>query len=255
LTEAQKNESLNVISNQIYRGFRPHPVTMQKKPNSQEDLSRAAYQGLRRMLYNKELVPGQKIAYRELAERLKMSPTPIIQALKWLELQGFVRHEANRGYSMAPFSVKEIEEIYELRELLEPSLIDTTVQRLDKEGVGLLRAALEAHRSAQREFYLKERLFKNREFHVTLAALSGKETQMRILENLFDMLFLKYGGNYLPTSSLKSVDEEHQAIYDSVVLRDVEKARALLASHVSSVKRQVLASVGQMLAEQEKSEF
>ena len=69
------------------------------------------------------------------------------------------------------------------------------------------------------------------------------------------MLFLKYGGNYLPTSSLKSVDEEHQAIYDSVVLRDVEKARALLASHVSSVKRQVLASVGQMLAEQERSEF
>jgi DNA-binding GntR family transcriptional regulator len=255
LTEAQKNESLNVIFNQIYRGFRPQSVTMQKKPNSQEDLSRAAYQGLRRMLYNKELVPGQKIAYRELAERLKMSPTPIIQALKWLELQGFVLHEANRGYSMAPFSMKEIEEIYELRELLEPSLVDATVQRLDKEGVGLLRAALEAHRSAQREFYLKERLFKNREFHVTLAALSGKETQMRILQNLFDMLFLKYGGNYLPTSSLKSVDEEHQAIYDSVVLRDVEKARALLASHVSSVKRQVLASVGQMLAEQERSEF
>jgi len=255
LTEAQKNESLNVIFNQIYRGFRPQSVTMQKKPNSQEDLSRAAYQGLRRMLYNKELVPGQKIAYRELAERLKMSPTPIIQALKWLELQGFVLHEANRGYSMAPFSMKEIEEIYELRELLEPSLVDATVQRLDKEGVGLLRAALEAHRSAQREFYLKERLFKNREFHVTLAALSGKETQIRILQNLFDMLFLKYGGNYLPTSSLKSVDEEHQAIYDSVVLRDVEKARALLAGHVSSVKKQVLASVGQMLAEQEKSEF
>jgi DNA-binding GntR family transcriptional regulator len=255
LTEAQKNESLNVIFNQIYRGFRPQSVTMQKKPNSQEDLSRAAYQGLRRMLYNKELVPGQKIAYRELAERLKMSPTPIIQALKWLELQGFVRHEANRGYSMAPFSMKEIEEIYELRELLEPSLVDATVQRLDKEGVGLLRAALEAHRSAQREFYLKERLFKNREFHVTLAALSGKETQIRILQNLFDMLFLKYGGNYLPTSSLKSVDEEHQAIYDSVVLRDVERARALLAGHVSSVKKQVLASVGQMLAEQEKSEF
>jgi len=40
-----------------------------------------------------------------------------------------------------------------------------------------------------------------------------------------------------------------------VVLRDVEKARALLAGHVSSVKKQVLASVGQMLAEQERSEI
>jgi DNA-binding GntR family transcriptional regulator len=228
---------------------------MQKRLKSQEDLSHAAYQGLRRMLYNKELAPGQKIAYRELAERLEMSPTPIIQALKWLELQGFVCHEANRGYSMAPFSVNEIEEIYELRELLEPSLIEATLQRLDEGRVGLLKAALEAHLSAQREFYLKERLFKNREFHLTLATLSGRETQIRILRNLFDMLFLKYGGNYLPVSSLQSTDEEHQAIYDAVVKRDFEKARTVLAGHISSVKKQVLTGVRQMLAERERTEI
>ena len=222
---------------------------------SQEDRSQEAYQGLRRMLYSKELVPGQKIAYRELAERLGMSPTPIIQALKWLELQGFVRHEANRGYSMAPFSLKEIEEIYELRELLEPSLVAGAVERLDKKGVAQLKCALEAHRSAQREFFLKERLFKNKEFHLTLAFLSGKETQIRMLQNVFDMLFLKYGGNYLPMASLKSVDEEHQLIYDSVIAGDVKKAKAVLASHISSVKKQVLAGVRLMLAEQAEPEI
>ena len=57
--------------------------------NNQEDLSQKAHQGIRRLLYYKELVPGQKIPYRELAERLKMSSTPIIQALKWLEIEGF----------------------------------------------------------------------------------------------------------------------------------------------------------------------
>ncbi len=156
---------------------------------------------------------------------------------------------------MAPFSVNEIEEIYELRELLEPSLIEATLRRLDEERLGLLKAALEAHLSAQREFYLKERLFKNREFHLTLATLSGRETQIRILRNLFDMLFLKYGGNYLPVSSLQSTDEEHQAIYDAVVKRDVEKARTVLAGHISSVKSQVLTGVRQMLAERERSEI
>ena len=44
------------------------------------DHSQSAYKGIRRMLYYKELVPGQKIACRELAERLKMSSTPVIQA-------------------------------------------------------------------------------------------------------------------------------------------------------------------------------
>ena len=87
----------------------------------------------------KNLVPGQRIAYRDLAEKLELSPTPIIQALKWLELQGFVQHEPNRGYSMAPFSVKEIEELYELRELVEPSLVPATIQRIDKKGLGELK--------------------------------------------------------------------------------------------------------------------
>ncbi len=84
-----------------------------KKTKQQEDSSQIAYQGIRHMLYTKELVPGQKIAYRDLAEKLQLSPTPIIQALKWLELQGFVTHEANRGYYMAPFSLEEIEELYD----------------------------------------------------------------------------------------------------------------------------------------------
>ena len=91
------------------------------KTKQQEDSSQIAYQESG-TCFNKELVPGQRIAYRDLAEKLQLSPTPIIQALKWLELQGFVQHEPNRGYSMAPFSLKEIEELYEIRELIEPSL-------------------------------------------------------------------------------------------------------------------------------------
>ncbi len=207
------------------------------------------------MLYSKELAPGQKIAYRDLAEKLELSPTPIIQALKWLELQGFVRHEPKRGYSMAPFSLQEIEELYELRELIEPSLIPATVQRINKEGINELKEALEAHLSADREFYLKERLFKNKEFHMTLASLSGKETQIRILQNVFDMLFLKYGGNYLPMSSLTATDQEHQEIFDAIALRNTERAQTVLKNHLTNVKIQVVSSVKKMLAELERSPF
>ncbi|PKN66734.1 MAG: GntR family transcriptional regulator [Deltaproteobacteria bacterium HGW-Deltaproteobacteria-15] len=221
----------------------------------QSDSSQKAYTGLRRMLYQKELTPGQKIAYRELAERLEMSPTPIIQALKWLEIQGFVRHEPNRGYSVAPSSIEEVEEIYELRQLLEPSLLPSAIERLDRKGEELLKRALEAHLSAVREVYLKERLFKNTEFHLALAALSGKETQLRMLRNIFDLLFLKYGGNYLPLSSLEAVDREHQEIFDLVVARDLRGAKKVLSEHIQNVKKQVLGSLRQILKEQEALGF
>lgn len=224
-------------------------------PAMQSDSSQKAYTGLRRMLYQKELTPGQKIAYRELAERLEMSPTPIIQALKWLEIQGFVRHEPNRGYSVAPSSIEEVEEIYELRQLLEPSLLPSAIERLDRKGEELLKRALEAHLSAVREVYLKERLFKNTEFHLALAALSGKETQLRMLRNIFDLLFLKYGGNYLPLSSLEAVDREHQEIFDLVVARDLRGAKKVLSEHIQNVKKQVLGSLRQILKEQEALGF
>lgn len=226
-----------------------------KIKKEKKDSSQIAYKGIRHMLYNKELVPGQRIAYRDLAERLDLSPTPIIQALKWLELQGFVQHEPNRGYIMAPFSLKEVEELYEIRELIEPSLVPTAIEKIDKVGLNKLKAALEAHLSAEREFYLKERLFKNREFHMTLASLSGKTTQIRILQNVFDMLFLKYGGNYFPIASLSSSDQAHQEVYDAVALRSLERAQSVLKNHLTNVKIQVMSSIKKMLAEQERTDL
>jgi DNA-binding GntR family transcriptional regulator len=226
-----------------------------KKKKQKEESSQTAYLGIRHMLYNKELVPGQRIAYRDLAEKLRLSSTPIIQALKWLELQGFVRHEPNRGYSMAPFSIKEVEELYEIRELIEPSLVPAAIEKIDKKGLSDLKEALEAHLSAEREFYLKERLFRNREFHMTLASLSGKATQIRILQNVFDMIFLKYGGNYFPISSLSATDQAHQEIYDAVALRSLERAQSVLKNHLTNVKIQVMTSIKKILAEQERTDF
>ena len=221
----------------------------------QEDSTQIAYHGIRHMLYNKELVPGQRIAYRDLAARLELSSTPIIQALKWLELQGFVRHEPNRGYSMAPYSLKELEELYEIRELIEPSLVPAAIEKIDKKGLRVLKAALEAHLSAERDFYLNERLFRNRDFHMTLASLSGKATQVRILQNVFDMIFLKYGGNYFPIASLSSTDQAHQEVYDAFALRSLERAQSVLKNHLTNVKIQVMSSIKKVLAEQERTEF
>lgn len=88
-----------------------------KEKNSDQngEHSQKAYKGIRQLLYLKELVPGQKISCREVADKLKMSLTPVIQALKLMEIQGFVRHEPNRGFFLTPFSTEEVKEIYEDR--------------------------------------------------------------------------------------------------------------------------------------------
>jgi DNA-binding GntR family transcriptional regulator len=147
--------------------------------------------------------------------------------------------------------LQELEEIYELRELLELSLLPAAIEQLNVQGVQQLKDALKAHFSAEREFYLKERLFKNMEFHLALASFSGKETHLRVLRHIFDPLFLKYGGNYLPIASLTAVNQEHQEIFDCVTSGNLDGARTVLSRHISNVKKQILQSLRQMLEEDE----
>lgn len=226
----------------------PQPPKRKKKAPA-TDHTQKAYQGLRRMFFLNEIVPGQKISYRDLAERLEMSPTPIIQALKRLEFQGLVRHEPNRGYYTEEISLQEVEEAYELRELIETSLIPRIIERIDDDGLRKLEEALGAHARAASGHSLNERLLADMAFHLALADLSGCRVQRRTLGHLFDLLYLKYRGNMLFVTSMEAPGQEHRLIFDSIRRRNAKEARQHLSRHILNVKEHALLSLRQRLTE------
>jgi DNA-binding GntR family transcriptional regulator len=206
-----------------------------------------AYEGVRNRLCGSEIVPGQKISYRDLSERLGMSQTPVIQALKWLEFQQLVRHEPHRGYYTAPISLQEVEEIYDLRKLIELDLLQNTLKQIDTQGIKRLRVALDAHLKASKNVHLYDRLLKDMEFHLELAALSGRLVQQKALKNLFDLLYLKYGGKFLFSTSMDSADTDHQELFERIAKHDLKGARTVLARHILRVKKHVLQGVDHIL--------
>jgi DNA-binding GntR family transcriptional regulator len=208
--------------------------------------TRKAYAGIRKMLFHNEIVPNQKISYRDLAERLGMSQTPVIQALKWLEIQQLVRHEPHRGYSIAPMSLQEVEEIYDLRLLVELDLLKSSIHRLNDSGITDLRTALERHLEAAQSDFIYDRLQRDMEFHLTLAALSGRHVQQNVLKNLFDLLYLKYGAKFLFTSSIQTAGGDHQELFECIKKQDLKGSRSVLGKHIRRVKRHVLKGVAQM---------
>ncbi len=228
-----------------------NPAAARKKNGG--DHTRRAYHGIRNLMLHNELTPGQKFSYRDLAERLDMSPTPIIQALKWLEFQQLVRHEPHRGYFTAPIDRQEVQEIYETRELIELSLLGVTLKRIDVQGLKALEQALAEHLRASREIYLAARLKKDMAFHLTLAALSGNRIQSKILTDLFDLLYLKYSGSILFTTSMDSADTDHQELFSYIVARDHKAARRTLSRHIRRVKGHVLKGLARMTAEKDEA--
>lgn len=224
-----------------------------KKKSDAEGHTQLAYQGIRKMLFHNDITPGQKIGYRDLAERLGMSQTPVIQALKWLEFQGLVRHERHRGYYTEPISLTEVREIYEFRELIELSLLSKTMKKMNAQAKSKLKAALEAHREASREIYLHDRLLKDMEFHLTMASLSGNRVQHQTLKILFDLLYLKYGGNILFSTSMEKADADHAALFDCISDNNIDGAQKVLSRHIVSVKQHVLKGLKRIITEKDRS--
>ncbi|MBF0390209.1 MAG: GntR family transcriptional regulator [Desulfamplus sp.] len=223
------------------------------KKREKEDYTHEAYLGIRKMFFHNEIIPGQKISYRDLSERLNMSPTPIIQALKRLEFQGFVRHEPNRGYYTEKISLEEITEIYDFRLLIELSLLPITIKNITSDGLKRLKQALDNHLSAVRDIYLKERLMKDMEFHLALAELSKSTLQIKTLKYLFDLLYLKYRGNILFVTPMERVDDEHNRLYEMISKKDADGASEILKQHISNVKKHAVISINRLLEEKRKS--
>ena len=226
-----------------------------KKSNLKTGHTLEAYNGIRQMLFHNEIAPGQKLAYRDLAKKLGMSITPVTQALRLLEFQGLVRHENNRGYSTEPVNLHEVEEIYDLRLMIEVSLLTEGMSRLDETGILKLKTSLEAHSKAIREKAFSQRLIEHRNFHITLASLSNMRIQVRILMHLFDLLYLKYGGIFLFSSYIGTTDTEHREIFNAVVSKDLKLSQKLLSNHIKRVKTRVISDFGRMIGEKITTEF
>jgi DNA-binding GntR family transcriptional regulator len=187
-----------------------------------------------------------------------MSPTPIIQALKFLEFQDLVRHEHNRGYYAQPISLQEVEEVYELREIIEVSLLSKTIEKMNKKATKRLDRALNAYLDSAQKLYadfgtsgvlFNDELLKDMEFHLTLADLSESHSHIKILRNLFDLLYLKYRGSILFATLMGGIDIQHRAIFDAVVRKDLKAAEEALRGHISGVKKHVLEGLRKKLRE------
>jgi len=81
-----------------------------------------ALEQLRRAIVDGELRPGQRIAQEQVALRLGMSIAPVREALQVLDQEGQVTYRPRRGYFVTELRIEDLEEIYELRKLLEERL-------------------------------------------------------------------------------------------------------------------------------------
>jgi len=216
-----------------------------------KNLTKEAYNDIRKMMFSNELKPGQKIPYRRMAEGLSMSLTPVVQALKHMEFMGLVHHEQNKGFFVEKVTPREIDEAYQLRSIIEPKMLKETILTLDEQGLKTIKTALDGYLDACQKGSLKLKLVKDIQFHMSIAELSGQNLSILILRYLFDFLYLRFGQELIFSRPSEDSVHDNTAIFNAIVSRNIETASKILKQHIKNIHKNALEGIQERLAEVE----
>lgn len=190
-----------------------------------------ALERLRRAVVAGELRPGDRIRQEEVAAELGISVASVREALTVLEQEGQVRYEPRRGYFVAELDVADLEEIYDLRRVLETRAARLALPLLDAAAMARLRAAATACADASAAGDVAAELDANRRFHFALLEVPGQPHSIRVIRMLWDATEPYRALYYSAPEERRRSLEAHERILAAVADRDADRLVAELDAH------------------------
>lgn len=190
----------------------------------------AAVEQLREAIIRGVYQPGQRLKQQEVAHSLGCSPVPVREALHRLAAEGFIVIDPQRGARVADFNSRGLEEIYEVRMMLEGRAAQRAAERMTPETARRLRAILDKMDVADISPVDWVRL--NWEFHDSLYASADQEFLRKTISNLrrsmepYLRLDIAQVGNYAAGR------REHRAILQACVRGDGKLASRYTIAHL-----------------------
>ncbi len=196
-------------------------------------LARQAYEAIRDRILGGRLPAGSKVVVRPLAEELKLSPTPIKAALAALEREGFLVSEPHRGYFVPRVDRRDMQEIYELREVIDGiAARDAATTRAHAELATHLADLLAEQRRIAQRGDLSAYSELDLEFHRAIWESSGNSRLLRVAENLLGQVRLGSGHSAQVPGRVAHSLEEHAEIVATLRAGDRVAAEEAARRHV-----------------------
>ena len=155
-----------------------------KNPTVQE----TAYKELARNILNGTIPPGQKLLPDKIARRMEISTTPVREALRRLEVKGFVVHHPKKGWVVSKLSRDDLKEIFDMRLLLECEAISRAALNVSPETIRKLKSAQQDYEKANAEDNPRESLKANRRFHMLAYRDAGSGMMLKMIYQLWDLV-------------------------------------------------------------------
>jgi DNA-binding GntR family transcriptional regulator len=210
-----------------------------------KNLTEKAYILLKNMVFNQRIAPGQKLIYRELSTQLKMSITPVQLALARLEQEGFVELVPNVGYFVRKIVLKEVEDLFDIRQILEVHAVKLAIANQTDESIRTLGEKIQNHKKYVIELYDRKKLLLDAEVHLQIARMSNNSEIVKQLQRIHEHIYLRSRIELLPPKRMRLSPSHHEKLFQMIRAKDVAGAQELLYTHIQGAKELMLSTLSQ----------
>ena len=204
-------------------------------PNAPTSLSNSVYNELRRRLIEGDLKPGQRLREIELSAMLGVSRTPVREAIKRLESEGFAAYVSRRGAVVLELTPEQAAELYAVREILEGSAANFAARFATASEIDILEDLLRTQREAGNDPELLSRI--NRQFHQMIYQMAHNRYLLGLLSTAQDYMLLLRETTYFNPGRPETALEEHSEIVSAIKARDSERAESAARKHIREAQR------------------
>lgn len=199
-----------------------------------------AYATIKDRILSLQLPMGAQLKIEELANQLDTSRTPVREALLRLERDGLVEVVPRVAFFVTEISRTDVEELLEIRELLETRAVKTAALLLSESDLALLRQLMDQGKLAAAEGDTEQFLQAMLDFHSLLMERAPNRRLSQLMARLQD---LTYRVRVLALQSPHSIREslvEHGRIADALCQRDADLASRMTAEHIAGIRQRLL---------------
>lgn len=210
------------------------------KLENYKPLREIVFETMREAIIHGVLEPGERLMEVQLAEEMGVSRTPVREAIRKLELEGFVVMVPRKGAYVADISFKDVADVFEIRAALESLAAGLAAERItDEELDELERLLVQVAETAEKNDL--ERLVEvDTLFHDTIYRASRNQRLVQIVSNLREQIQRFRKTSLGAPGRMKITLEEHKKLVEAIAERDVSLAQQLAQEHIENAENQML---------------
>jgi DNA-binding GntR family transcriptional regulator len=203
-------------------------------------VAEAVADALRNRILSGDLPEGALLRQELLAQELGVSRIPLREAFRCLEAEGLVTIVPHRGTVVSAPAINEIAELFDLRAMIEPDLIERAVPQLSPADLRNAEHILAQYKAAfaQRDVLAWGTL--NTQFHLALLRPSGRSRSLQLAQSLLDQTDRYTRMQLLLTGGQSRAQQEHTALLRACRKGNGDKAAELLRRHVLNAGKSLL---------------